>query len=263
MPFSDEQMNAVLAKVSENIPSDCATYDTIRKKSLTSVGTLNAKTFDVSDYESYRNDVEFVNSFNEQVLLDEQNYFTKKYSSAVYEFMKAQREKQRIKTKEQAKAAGCNNHCPFDPTRCNDISGNRGGAGSDGRAGAGCKDSSSFLNYLQKQLNMQRAETVYKKIEYRDEAHDFLSTMNHLLTLFYFLILGIMIILLIVTKRLLFAERFILYLFLVALPFLFPYLFEFLKYLFFSLFPEKDTHGPKNAFLENENKGARIESYNI
>ena len=254
-------MNALLMKVSENIPSDCATYDTIRKKSITSIEELNALKYDVSAYEAYRNDIEFVNSFTEQVLIDEAKYFNEKYGTKVYNYLKTQREQYREKNADLIKAAGCNNNCPIS-LKCSDISGCTDISGSKCTGtGNGGTDKTGFISYLQKQLNMQSPETVYKKIEYRDEAHELLSTLNSLLTVLYFAVFFIMIVILIVTKKLMIRERFILYLFLFLLPFLFPYFYDFMKYLFFMVFPSQQSHGPKNAFLEN--KDVRIDSYNI
>ena len=257
MPLSDAQMNEILTKVSENIPSDCATYDSIRNKSTISVPALNSTRFEVSDYESYRNDIEFVNSFNEQVLVDEANYFTKKYGSRVYDYLKEQREKYRAKNAEIVKAAGCKNNCPIDPSLCTDVSGNNTGSGG-GKQGV---DKTGIISYLQQQLNLQNPDTIYKKIEYRDEAHELLSSLNSLLTVLYFSIFAILMVILIVTQKVMVKDRFMIYLFLFVLPFIFPYLYEFMKYLFFMVFPTQHSSGPKNAFLEN--KDARIDSYTM
>jgi hypothetical protein len=259
MPISDAQMNAVLTKIADNIPSDCATYDNVRKKSLNTVSSLNAKTFEVSDYEAYRNDIEFVNSFNEQVLIDERNYFTKKYSPEVYAFLLAQRTKYIEKKKEISEKAACG-LCPFDQSKCSNVVDVKI-IQANALQAKKCKESTDFLGYLLKQLPLEKPETTYKKVEYRDEAHEFLSTMNKLLTVFYFVLLFVMLFLLSATQRLMLRERFMLYLFLVVLPFAFPYLFSFLKYLYFRMFPQEETHGPKNAFLENQD--TPIGSFNV
>jgi hypothetical protein len=144
--------------------------------------------------------------------------------------------------------------CPFDASRCNwtDASGNSTCDASGNR---------KLINYLQNQLHVEDPDTTFKKIEYREEAHETLSNMNHLMTIFYFTLLGLMFLFLLFTKRLLLKERFILYLFLLVLPFIFPYFFDLLKKLYDYIFPHSPTHGPKNAFLDNQE--SQIESYNM
>lgn len=259
MPLNDKQMNQVLTKVAENIPSDCSAYEAIQRKSKTSVNHLNSQLYNLTEYQAYRNDIEFVNSFKEQVLLDEELYFTRKYSSRVYNYLKSEREKYNIKATTLKNEAGCNNNCPTT-TRCMDISGSN--TTTPGGGTAPCQDKTGLISFLQGQLSTQTPETIYKKIEYRDEAHEFLSTMNNLLTIFYFLILGLMLVILIVTQNVKLKERFILYLFLILQPFLFPYFYDFVKYLYSLVFPRDETHGPKNAFLESKDTKI-VDGYNI
>jgi hypothetical protein len=245
MPVSDEQMNRILTNIAENIPSDCSTGRRIKKGStFPGDAKLNSEEFDISEYEAYRNDIEFVNSFSEQVLADEQTYFTKKYGEKVYNFLLSQRneyitEKNRIDKEEKCKS------CP---------SNTNGGTGGTGDAsGNTCTNGTDkdLYNYLLKQNPIKNPDTTFKKIEYRDESHEYLSRMNNLLTIFYFCILFVMFIVLVVTKRLMIKERLVLYIFLIVLPFAFPYLFDLLKKLYKSLFTGNPTYGPKNAFLEN------------
>jgi len=91
MPVSDEQMNRILTNIADNIPSDCSTGRRIQRGSTSSTEVSNALNFNITNYEAYRNDIEFVNSFTEQVLVDERNYFTTKYGDTVYNFLLSQR----------------------------------------------------------------------------------------------------------------------------------------------------------------------------
>jgi hypothetical protein len=59
-----------------------------------------------------------------------------------------------------------------------------------------------------------------------------------------------MVILLASSGKLLIKERFLIYLLLVVLPFLYPFVFDFFKKIFVSFFASKELHGPKNAFVE-------------
>lgn len=249
------QFNTLLKSVKNNIPSDCAAYEDIRKKSTTNKAVLGAATFSLSDYEAYRNDIEFVNSFNEQLLVDERNYFEKKYSKKLYQFLLSKRA---VYTEQQTnikKETICKSyidslselHRKFDDQEeCNTKP---------------IQDSGKFMNYLLSLSPIQNPETTYRKIEYRNEAHEWLSTINGWLTILYFVILFVMLAVLASSNKLLLYERFKLYIFLIVLPFAFPYLFEFLKYLYEYLFPNTPNHGPKNAFLEI--KTNPIDSFNI
>jgi hypothetical protein len=123
------------------------------------------------------------------------------------------------------------------------------------------EENRNLLKFLQSQLPKQDPETTFKKVEYRNEAHEFLSSMNHYITVGYFVILFLMFIILGVTNRLMIKERIVLYLFLIVLPFAFPYFFDILKKIYRYMFPEDSTHGPKNAFLDNRDE--MIDSYNV
>ncbi len=246
MPLSDDQMNTILSNINENIPSDCSTYNDIRRKSEQETPILGKDAFNISDYEAYRNDIEFVNSFTDQVLIDEAQYFKNKYSAKVYEYLLDRRREYTSQEKIQSTTALCGDaksQCAtVDPVLTEEEKAEK----------EKCKESQDFLSFLlnQTQSKKPRPETIYKKIEYRNESHEFLITMNSFLSLLYFAILAFVILLLAATNRLLLSERFLLYLFLFLLPFLFPYFFEGAKYIYQSTIQSTPDHGPKDAFLE-------------
>lgn len=248
-------LNAITAGINEKIPSDCDAYENVKNKSRVGKTALGAATFTLSDYEAYRNDIEFVNKFNDQVLIDEKNYFDKKYGNKVYNFLLTQRQAfktEQLKDKEQSV---CSDYITLlaelqqkfdDQVVCNTPP---------------VQDSGRFMNYLLSLNPVQNPDTTYRKIEYRNEAHELLSTINLWLTILYFVILVVMLGLLSAANKLLLRERFLLYLFLVVLPFVFPYLFELVKYLYEYLFPNTPHHGPKDAFLEI--KTNPVDSFNV
>lgn len=252
MPISDDQMNTLMQNITENIPTNCSAYDDIHRKSNYATIKLGINEFNISDYQAYRNDIEFVNSFSDQVRVDEKQYFLNKYSQKVYDFLLTQRLEYIAQENINKKTTLCgsdgggsdgNNKgdgtCP--PNTCNNPNHKT------------CTEDTHFLEYIinQTKSTATRPETTYKKIEYRNEAHELLDTMNYLLTLFYFAILILMLILLAATNRLKIRERFMLYLFLFIIPFVFPYLFEGIKYLYRYLFPDSPNRGPQNAFVES------------
>jgi hypothetical protein len=249
MPISDEQMNTIMQNISENIPTNCSAYDDIQRKSNTRAELLGSNQFNIPSYQAYRNNIEFVNSFTEQVLTDEREYFVKKYSQKVYDFLLSQRLEYRAKQLSMNTESTCKS-CPqtnttgagaIPPNTCNN---------PDHRT---CSDTTSFFDYLKRQVNttITRPETTYKKIEYRNEAKELLDKINYGLTILYFVIFVCLMILLVSTNRLFLKQRFMLYLFLFLLPFVFPYLFEGIKFLYRYLFPDTPTRGPSNGFIES------------
>jgi hypothetical protein len=253
MPISDEQMNTLMQNIQANIPTDCGAYEDIRDRSQHQTILLGKDEFAISDYEAYRNDIEFVNSFNEQVLIDEAQYFKNKYSETVYEYLKEQRAEfsaqQRLDTNARICGSNAQNNSGGSSTQCPDKCNSEEQLEKNKK----CEESQNFLSYLTNQAKsaMTRPETTYKKIEYRNEAHELLDSLNYWMTVSYFVLLIVMLILLATSNRLNLMERFPLYLFLFLLPIIFPYLFEGFKYLYEYLFPDTPSRGPSDAFIES------------
>jgi len=255
MTISPDQMNELMNKISANIPTDCAAYEDIQKKSNEKTPLWGSTEFNISDYEAYRNDIEFVNSFADQVILDESKYFVNKYSQKVYDYLLQQRVSYTSKMRTQQVTALCgsststtgSNTLANCPNVCNSV--------EQIEKNKECADSQTFLSYLTNQLSSSaiRPETTYKKIEYRNEAHELLDSINYWMTVLYFILLLVMLILLLTSNRLNLRSRFPLYLFLLVLPIIFPYLFEGLKYIYKYLFTEINTptRGPQDAFIES------------
>lgn len=257
MAFNTAQYNEVLSNIQSKIPSNCDAYQDITQKSQKATPVLGTTTFTLSDYEAYRNDIEFVNSFNEQLLVDEKNYFEKKYSKKVYEYLLTQRQSYKEEQAKIKKEETCSSYIKtISDSKTNTCVPNTTNASKNEDTGTG-----KFMSYLMSQNPIHNPETTYKKIEYRNEAHEWLSTVNTWMTILYFVILVVMLLLLAVSSKLFLKERFMLYVFLVVLPFVFPYLFELLKYLYGYVFQDSPTHGPKNAFLDTKMK--IIDSYNV
>jgi len=253
MSLDDKQFNTLLSTIKKNVPTDCAAYNDIRAKSMKSTTVLGKTTFNLSDYEAYRNDIDFVNSFNEQVLVDERNYFEKKYTPKVYSYLLAQRQAFKVQQKKLQEELMCSSYKTDLANAASSCNKNASNANNQA-----AKD---FMNYLMKQTHIPNPDTTYKKIEYRNEAHELITTINNWMTILYYILFIVMIVLLAVSNKLMARERFMLYLFLAVLPILFPYLFQWIKYLYGYVFPDSPTHGPKNAFLES--KGANVDSFNI
>lgn len=254
MSLDDKQFNTLLSTIKNNVPKDCAAYNDIRDKSNKSTTVLGKTRFSMSDYEAYRNDIEFVNLFSDQVLVDERNYFEKKYTPQLYKYLLSQRQsyrEQQTRNREDLLCGGYKKSLEdlkakaINPPACDNGNGNK----------------NKFMDYLMSQNALPNIQTMYKKIEYRNEAHELISTINRWMTILYFVLLLGLIVTLAVSNKLMLRERYVLYLFLIALPFLLPYLFELIKYLYRLVFPPSKIHGPKNAFLETN--GVSVDSFNM
>jgi hypothetical protein len=243
--LDEKQFNTILDGIETNIPSNCEAYDRKKKLSTTYTGVPGAVTFQLSDYEAYRNDIEFVNSFTEQVLVDERRYFESKYSPVVYQYLLAQRRAYNKQASKMTNAKMCKTYIDNNQkltTALNKV--------TPCTTPANTKASGAFSKYLMSQNPIERPDTTFKKIEYRSEAHEWLTTINLWMTILYFVLLALMIGLLVVSDKLFLRDRFMLYLFLVVLPFAFPYFFDLLKMLYFYIVPPEPSHGPKSSFVE-------------
>ena len=257
----EEEYNEMMSKFAANIPTECDAYNTIRQNSSEPNNLSGADLYNMTDFEAYRNDVEFVNAFPKQVLIDEEKYFVKRYSRKVYDELLSKR----VAFKEQKKIERANLVCkqkiadlgtiPCKPTKENCTSNS-------------CKEfqtidhriENDYVRELRKQNPLENPATLNKKVEYRKESHDYLSMINQILTYLYYVVLVGMLVLFTMKGELHFMERAIVYLLLLVLPFLFPYLFDVLTYLYLWVFPDSPIHGPKNAFLD---LSFPIQSYNI
>ncbi len=250
--MSADQMNQLMDKISANIPNNCSAYEDIQERSNNKTPLLGSTEFSISDYEAYRNDIEFVNSFADQVLIDEEQYFVNKYSRNVYNYLLQQRMSYTAKIREKQVTDLCGSPDSLSDddrvAQCADVCNSEEQLEKMKK----CQESQNFLSYLTQQAKSTevRPETTYKKIEYRNESHELLNTINRWMTIVYFLCLMVLFILLITSNRLNLKERFLVYLFLVLLPLIFPYAFELFKYIYLYLAKESKDHGPQNAFVE-------------
>jgi len=238
----DEQSkDRILSNANEALYDDCKNYNNFTSsKDINYFRPPNVKNLNTYDlFILYKNGVEFTNSFREQILQDEKNYFEKKYSKIVYKYLLDKRSE--FNNDNDALLKTDPNLCPTI-TNKTDVSGNV---------------PNDYVNNIKllydklTQLNPQiQADTTYRKIEYRDAEHKLLMTVNDFINIIYYVLLFIMVILLASSNRLLIKERFLVYLLLIILPFLYPYIFDYCKKIFNSLFISKPIHGPKNAFVE-------------
>ena len=95
--------------------------------------------------------------------------------------------------------------------------------------------------------------TIVRKIDYRDIEYNKLKKINSTINIVYYICVGVLFILLYSENNLLLKDRFLFYIFLLLIPYLYPWGYILLKKLWNTLIPNDLTQGPKNAFLNNIN----------
>ena len=239
---NDEQArDRVISRGNQALYEDCKGYNSVSSKKYQYdyvPGEKNSSNDEL--FNIYKNDVEFVNSFQEQVRDDEKRYFEQKYGPTVYQYLINKRlgfNEDIQKHLDDLKIPTCN-----DNSNTNDVI-----KKNDEINLKNFNDLYAKLSHFYPSIN---SSTTYRKIEYRDKEHELLMTINSIINIIYYVLLFFMAILLASSGKLLIKERFLIYLLLLVLPFLYPYIFDFFKKIFVSLFVTKELHGPKNAFIE-------------
>jgi hypothetical protein len=110
----------------------------------------------------------------------------------------------------------------------------------------GTKMSDLLTNYLP----INNAQTTYEKVVYRDEEHSKLKNVNRIINIVYYCGVVVLLLLLFTSDNLYLKERFPLYIFIIILPYLYPWIYKLAGVLWGFVFPMIDYTGPKNAFID-------------
>lgn len=94
-------------------------------------------------------------------------------------------------------------------------------------------------------------ETNKTKTEYRSVEHDKLKTISKIINIIYYSFLVLLFMLLFSSNNLLLQDRWFIYLILISLPYLYPWIFMGFVALKLSIFPNKDEKGPYVPFQDN------------
>ena len=111
---------------------------------------------------------------------------------------------------------------------------------------------SSFLEKITPTSDQH--DTTIRKVEYRDIEYTKLKKMNKTINMVYYIGVGVLLVLLYSENNLFLSDRYLFYIFLLLLPYLYPWVFILLKKLWKKMFPDDLTYGPKNAFLNNNDE---------
>ena len=93
--------------------------------------------------------------------------------------------------------------------------------------------------------------TLTRKINYREIEYEKLKRNNSIINYIYYILVFLLLLLLYSEDNLFLKDRFLFYLFLVLLPYLYPWVYSFLGNLWSTTFPNNFIQGPKNAFINN------------
>ena len=97
---------------------------------------------------------------------------------------------------------------------------------------------------------IDESDTNFRKVEYRTKEHEKLRLVNRIINIVYYACIILLFMLLYTNDTLYLKDRYILYIFLLILPYLYPWIWMLgnkLKNLFM---PDISYTGPKNAFID-------------
>ena len=269
--------DSLIKNLSNSLNDSCKTY-TSNPNVVSNVGRTSG-TIPYIDLEhyfgKYKNDIEFQNSLKEQLLADEETYFVNKYGAVVYKYLTDKRSALFSQSESSNTSSMRQSSCSQLPsgrtqisnritdTNNSPVSGYYDDNGLFVESSKLCSDNAlSFYNMFSKYLPYSEADITNRKIEYRENEHDFLMKINSIMNIIYYILFAIMIILLIGGNNLQLKERFPIYLILLFLPFLYPYIFKLIHYTYNYITESKSIHGPKNAFLDSNGESNFIDAYN-
>jgi len=92
--------------------------------------------------------------------------------------------------------------------------------------------------------------TNFRKVEYRNDEHEKLRSINRMINIIYYACVVLLFMLLYSNNTLYLKDRFLLYIFLLILPYLYPWLWMFFIKLKNLIMPTIQYTGPKNAFID-------------
>jgi hypothetical protein len=90
-------------------------------------------------------------------------------------------------------------------------------------------NSINILNNKKYNLNgIDNSQTTYSKIEYRELEHNKLSSINKIINIIYYCFIILLFMLLYTNNDLHISDRYIFYIFLITLPYIYPWIFMFI-----------------------------------
>ena len=97
---------------------------------------------------------------------------------------------------------------------------------------------------------IDESDTNFRKVEYRTEEHEKLRLVNRIINIVYYACLILLFMLLFTNDTLYLKDRFVLYLFLLIFPYLYPWIWILGNKIKNLIMPDISYTGPKNAFID-------------
>jgi hypothetical protein len=97
---------------------------------------------------------------------------------------------------------------------------------------------------------IDESDTNFRKVEYRTEEHEKLRLVNRIINIVYYACIILLFMLLYTNDTLYLKDRYILYIFLLILPYLYPWIWMLGNKLKNLIMPDISYTGPKNAFID-------------
>lgn len=261
----------------------CPTYSEVvadqqlppSSRSELELGRRDAEILQLRD--NYRLKVESGNNYVEKLLDIEKDYFESKYGEKIYDYLKSKRDEY-INQQESRKcdayfdqlSASESGYAPasvpsldtnFVSSMMTDIS-----QGIQFYKASENVDTSDILNkyknatsYLKSEMDevYSKSSTTTRKIEYRNEEVMNVNYINNLLTILYYVVVLVYIVVALASNSLELSKNFILYTFVILFPiYIYPLIFRLIQILYNYLTTQMDHRGPKSAFI-NESKGMK------
>ena len=222
--------------------------------------------------DNYITKVEYGNQYIENLLMNEKEYFTKKYGKEIYDYLL----QKRAAFSNNKTIQNCNSHLSTSsPENENLVISNFSDISY--LVPNLVQDLSSEYSVYQKLNNIKNVNVLdnlknntttinkdlndlyskssvnQRKIEYRQDEIDDLNYINNIISFVYFIILILYFMYLSINNQLNFLSNWWFYIILILFPiFIYPVIFYYIKQLFNALSFKMEFHGPKNAFLNKQ-----------
>jgi hypothetical protein len=273
-----ETRDNLVEHLGNSLNDSCKAYTSNPNVVNNAISKRNAASLvDLNQYSGkYRNDIEFQNSLKSQLISDEETYFVNKYGSVVYKYLTDKREQIMSQWDTEQSQTQTTTNCPQTTPGRSTVS-NRVTTGKN-KIVRGYYDENGdfaespeivdenngleFYNMFSKYLPFIDPDVTNRKIEYRSSEHDFLMKINSIMNGMYYILFVIMIILLAGGNNLQLKQRSPIYIGLAILPFIYPYFYKLLNYIYGYFTNNKNIHGPKNAFLDTDGEKNLVDAYN-
>jgi hypothetical protein len=116
------------------------------------------------------------------------------------------------------------------------------------------KHGDDLVAMLSKYIPISNADATYQKLEYRDAEFSNLKNINNIINIVYYAGVIFLFVLLFTSNNVFLSDRYLLYIFLILLPILYPWIYMYTIKIWNYFFPVQQYSGPVNAFVDQTNQ---------